>query len=256
MSIDHLKKQAKNLKKSLPDFLKDHPDGVASLAQYQELIAKASGYPSWHAAAKAKQLESPEGDSGSSQFAVRLILQRKSITEFTKSGKAKPPVELDCARFQPSDHKLLSFVTASLDQFLDEVGPSDHFLNEGSPPVEHSQALAKLCRQLIQQDPCFIDGYAHLGNALFWLRRHEETIAVCQPFFDQLCALLPSDFEGRVAYTDLGNRPFFRLAHTLVLAHYGLGTQAGNKQALKLAQRMLKLWPNDNLGFGPLLTPP
>lgn len=255
MSIDHLKKQAKNLKKCLPDFLKDHPDGVAPLAQYQELIAKASGYPSWHAAAKAKHLESPESDSGSSPFAVRLILQRKSITEFTKSGKAKPPVEFDCARFQPSDHKLLSFVTVSLDQFLDEAGTSDEFGEDG-PPVEHSQAMEKLCRQLIQQDPCFIDGYAHLGNALCWLHRHEEAIAVCQPFFDQLCELLPKDFQGRVAYNDLANRPFFRLAHALVLAHYGLGTQAGNKRALSLIQQMLKLWPNDNLGFRHLLTPP
>lgn len=255
MSIDHLKKQAKNLKKCLPDFLKAHPDGVAPLAQYQELIAKASGYPSWHAAAKAKHLENPDDDSGFPSIAVRVVLQRKTVTEFTKSGKAKAPVEFECARFQPSDHKLLSFVTASLDQFLDEAGTSDEFGVDG-PPVEHSQALERLCRQLIQQDPCFIDGFAHLGNALFWLRRHEEAIEVCQPIFDQLCELLPKDFEGRVAYSDMANRPFFRLAHALVLAHYGLGTQAGNKRALSLIRQMLKLWPNDNLGFRHLLTPP
>ena len=45
MSIEHLKKQSRNLKKLLPDFIKSHPDGEAPLAQIQELIARSSGYP-------------------------------------------------------------------------------------------------------------------------------------------------------------------------------------------------------------------
>lgn len=49
MSLDHLKKQAKNLKKVLPEFIREHPTGGA-LSDCQELVARVNGYPSWHAA--------------------------------------------------------------------------------------------------------------------------------------------------------------------------------------------------------------
>lgn len=49
MSIDHLKKQAKNLHHLLPDFITHHPDG-GKLSDSMELIAKTHGFPSLHAA--------------------------------------------------------------------------------------------------------------------------------------------------------------------------------------------------------------
>lgn len=256
MSIDHLKKQAKNLKKSLPDFLKEHPDGSAPLAQFQELIAKASGYPSWHAAVTAKADVQPTASAAGpgSAVHVRVVQERTTVFEYTSQGRDKPPRDFDCLTFRAIDQKLLTLVTDSLDKFLDKVGTSDQYGNEGPPP-EHSHEVAALCRQLIKQDPSYIDGYAHLGNALFWLDEHAETIRVCQPFFDQLCALVPKGFKGRIAYNQLDNRPFFRLAHTMVLAYYGLKTEDGDKRAQRLAKQMLKWWPNDNIGFRFLLTP-
>lgn len=55
MSIEHLKKQAKNLHRLLPEFIQAHPDG-GKLSDAQELIARTHGYPNFHAAAtKAKE---------------------------------------------------------------------------------------------------------------------------------------------------------------------------------------------------------
>ncbi|WP_371436302.1 hypothetical protein [Polaromonas sp.] len=50
MSIEHLKKQAKNLHRFLPEFLAKSTQPL-SLNACQELMARVSGYPSWHAAA-------------------------------------------------------------------------------------------------------------------------------------------------------------------------------------------------------------
>lgn len=259
MSIEHLKKQAKNLKKSLPAFLEKYPNGLAPLAQFQELIAKASGYPSWHAAVTAKDDARPTASDVGAAPAfqpvhVRVVQDRTTVFEYTSQGRAKLPRDFDCLTFKAVDPKLLTLVTDSLDKLLDEIGTSDEYGDAGPPP-EHSHEVAALCRRLIEQDPSFIDGYAHLANALFWLEEHVETIEVCQPFFDQLCALIPSGFNGRIVYHHLDNRPFFRLAHTLVLAYYGLKTKDGDTRAKRLAKQMLKWWPNDNIGFRCLLSP-
>lgn len=63
MSIEHLKKQAKNLSRLLPQHLTDHakPD---TLAACQELIAAVHGFPSWHAAISRKgSLSEPRPNS-------------------------------------------------------------------------------------------------------------------------------------------------------------------------------------------------
>lgn len=51
MSVDHLKKQAKNAKPQLAQLLGQ----PYSLAESQEFIARLHGYPSWHAALKAQE---------------------------------------------------------------------------------------------------------------------------------------------------------------------------------------------------------
>ena len=54
-------------------------------------------------------------------------------------------------------------------------------------------------------------------------------------------------------YYCLGNRPFHRLAHALVLAYLGLKE---TDKALALCKRMLALWPNDNIGFRFIIADP
>ncbi len=70
MSIDSLKKQAKNLKRLMPDFLALHTSAQHSLADCQELIARIHGYPNWHAAVTRAEipLQSDAIDNTSSSF--------------------------------------------------------------------------------------------------------------------------------------------------------------------------------------------
>lgn len=57
---DHLKKQAKNLQRLLPDFLRENAATGLTLAACQELIARCHGYPNWHATATIRPLESAQ----------------------------------------------------------------------------------------------------------------------------------------------------------------------------------------------------
>lgn len=52
MSIDKIKKQARNLKRDLPAYIAEHPDG-GTLTQVMDLVARSSGYPNLHAATEA-----------------------------------------------------------------------------------------------------------------------------------------------------------------------------------------------------------
>jgi hypothetical protein len=256
MSIDHLKKQAKNLKKTLPTFLQQHPGGDAPLSQFQELIAKANGYPSWHTAVHSY---SNRGTIIAPVFDVKTYIgvttQYIPVTEYTTQGKEKKAREFDCAIFYPQDDVAHQRVVVRLDEFLESEGYIGIFGDSG-PPDAHNCEMVKLCQELTRIHPGFIDGYAHLCCALWWLGEYSKSIVVGQPVFDQLCELLPTGFKGRIPYSILKNRPFHRLAHCLVTAHYRLESTDGDEQAQKIAKKMLNWWPNDNIGFRFLLERP
>lgn len=256
MSIDHLKKQAKNLKAALPAFLQLHPSGVAPLASFQELVAQISGYPSWHAASRGRS--GATDDIGNRKPALSLgitvAFERMYVTEYTADGSEKPSREVRCAVFYPDDQAAHERSVDQLDGFIEEYGSSEEFGDDG-PPAHHSRELKGLCSKLVASDHSFIDGHAHLCIALWRLGDFQAAINAGRPVYDQLCAMLPRPFSGRVPYHHLENRPFHRLSHVLVLAYYGLKTLEGDREALLLAKRMLKWWPNDNLGFRFLLEP-
>lgn len=256
MSIDHLKKQAKNLKAALPAFLQLHPSGVAPLAAFQELVAQMSGYPSWHAASlgRSGSRDSNAGHAPAQSLGITVAVERMYVTEYAADGSEKLPREVRCAVFYPDDLTTHERSVDELDSFLEEHGSSEEFGDDG-PPAQYSRELGKLCKKLIASDPSFIDGYAHLCTALWNLDDFRSAIDVGRPIYDQLCALLPPSFTGRVPYQHLENRPYHRLAHVLVLAYYGLKTREGDREASLLAKRMLKRWPNDNMGFRFLLDP-
>jgi hypothetical protein len=50
MSIDQLRKQAKNLHRFLPAFVAEHGNTALTLSACQELAARINGYPNWHEA--------------------------------------------------------------------------------------------------------------------------------------------------------------------------------------------------------------
>lgn len=86
MLIDHLKKQAKNLRRLLPAFIAAHPDGCTSV-QCLELLAKTHGYPNLHAA--TQKAETPTK-------AAKPLAQALYEDMFGLSAKVNSLLELDC----------------------------------------------------------------------------------------------------------------------------------------------------------------
>ena len=85
MLIDHLKKQGKNLRRLLPAFIAEHPDGGTAV-QCLELVAKTHGYPNLHAA--TQKAETPTK-------AVKPLAQAIYEDMFGLSAKVNSLLQLD-----------------------------------------------------------------------------------------------------------------------------------------------------------------
>lgn len=85
MSLESLKKQAKNLLRALPEFVQANGSGL-HLAQCQELVAQLHGYPSWHAATQRLATPSSGTPDGPRQAADDLIEQANGKTTAPLSG--------------------------------------------------------------------------------------------------------------------------------------------------------------------------
>lgn len=71
MSIEHLRKQAKNLHRFLPAFVAAHGNTALTLSVCQELAARINGYPNWHEAVHRQACTaSPAPVPASSQIAA------------------------------------------------------------------------------------------------------------------------------------------------------------------------------------------
>lgn len=257
MSVDHLKKQAKNLKAALPAFIQDHPTGAAPLSAFQELVAGINGYPSWHAAVASRGSGSEALASSSAASTVDIVLgiEYRDIVDYPSDGSTQPSRQVKCAVLQPVDEEKHAEADSALFSFTSLKGDLDEFGQKG-PPQDFCVDLAQHCRKVLAIDPNFIHAYAELCSALLWLKRFEEAIEVAQPVFDQLKRQLPRHFSGRIPYYSQENRPLHQLAHALVRCYFGLQTEQGNQKAVQIATQMLKWWPQDNAGFRFLLQPP
>jgi len=261
VSVDHLKKLAKNLQKLYPDFAAKLVAAPPKLSDFQELAAKAQGFPSWHAAITRKESSAdyPKGtrrvemiDFDQIEARLQVELGSRVLEEYHDDGRSKRPREHQCAFFQPTDFETHDEVTRELDQYLDAMG----LVGDNGPPPAYSVAMIDVCQSLVMKEPGFLDGYAHWANSLYWLGRYQTVIDMNKPILDRLTGMLPLGFKGRVSYSALLNRPVHRLVHTLVLAYWKLQTSEGDRAAIALSKKMLKWWPNDNTGFRFLLSAP
>ena len=255
MSIDHIKKQAKNLRRLLPAYLADHPDAAGSLSDFQELIAKTHGYPSFHALTSAYSEPAPTTHTVNLGALRADYRGKQPWMKYDASGNALetedvPSFELITSsdRFAASDG--LWKVTEEFDAACERAGAITGDFSEFSPGT--LKKLVHQAEQLCQKEPAFLDGFAFRAGALVHERRFEEARQLSEPVLEAVFELLSkSAKQHRVRkyfapYLYLPNRPFHRLAHALVLAYCGL-SQLEKAQAL--CRRMLALWPNDNIGF-------
>ena len=255
MSIDHIKKQAKNLRRLLPAYLADHPDGTGSLADFQELIARTHGYPSFHALVSAHS-ESPPSAGPVSLGTLRADYEGKqSWMKYDAEGNAVGTIDVPTFQLAASDSRFadndtLWKVTAEFDSACDQAGAITGDFSEFSPAVR--KKLVRHAEHLCHKEPAFLDGVAFRTGAMVHKGRFDDarqlSEAVVEAVFGMLTASAKKHHvrEFYVPYSYLPNRPFHRLAHSLVLAYCGLDQP---EKAQALCRRMLALWPNDNVGF-------
>ncbi|MBK7656692.1 MAG: hypothetical protein IPJ18_18320 [Betaproteobacteria bacterium] len=248
MSIDHLKKQAKNLHKLLPEFVQKHGLGTLKLSDCQELIAQINGYGSWHSA--VNQGTRPRFAQVVLTDFYEVYFEKSSSQDVTASGNVRRGSNT-FAMLYPRDYDQLELATDELDEILDAPDWPDS--PDTKPSAQACRSRVARCEKLIAKYPGLIDGYAHWAIGMSHQGQHRETAECLQPIFDQLITMFSGSSDVRLPYSSLENRPIHRLAHSLVFANYKLATVEGAAKAKSVATTMLKLWPNDNIGFRYLL---
>jgi hypothetical protein len=257
LSIDHLKKQAKSLRKLFPDFVQEHSTSP-SLAACQELVARCRGYPSWHSAVKA--LEAPLLErSWDAAHQQRVSTLRSHLAWSVTRGDPDSDTALregfTSVRLEIIHGSNLSGPEDQLDDFLerhplDGTGPS-------APSVQTLHEFTSLCNRAIADAPGFIDGHAHLVSALTMLGQPKDAFSHGRPILDALIEMLPngSNFVGRISWYELSNRPVHRLAYNVASAYLANREEGeGFKlRAEELVTQFLGWWPNDNNGMSRLI---
>jgi hypothetical protein len=254
MSIDHLKKQSKNLKRLWPEFAQAH-GSTPTLAACQELVARSCGYASWHSAVSQAETKA----RASTTVAAGKPLRHESGGLTVELWDGFPGQTTESVRFGHLEPALLEHVTEQLDEYLDKnSGLFDEDVKRlpRSERLKGMRELDELCSALVEDDPDFVDGYAHLVACKVALGAPELGVGAGQATFERAEKLIEAHGAVHVPYSSLKNRPFHRLAHGLVLADLAVAkaapaaeADAAQAAALAIIEKMLAWWPNDNMGF-------
>jgi tetratricopeptide (TPR) repeat protein len=216
------------------------------LAKALDYATIESGYESFHHATRC--LEKTNNDhlfKGLGELSFVIEDEKNDWPMFDDDGNDMPPVLKVAAILNAGNREQsLDDVTEEFDEISDEVGSDTGDMTE--IPLKNLKTLIAACTRLTKREPEFIDGYAHWAGALVCLERHEDCIAMAEPVFNAILALIPNRFSGFIPYAYLQNRPFHRLAFNLTLAYLGAGK---NSEAKAIIEKMLSWWPNDNMGF-------
>ena len=103
--------------------------------------------------------------------------------------------------------------TLALCDLLEEAGRGRMTLSE----------LASRLRELTEAAPEHIDARAHLGSVLREGEQLQEAAAEYERAFEIGSKALPTDFDGRIEWIRLDNRPFLRAAYGLALVQLKTG---------------------------------
>lgn len=264
MNIDHLRKQAKNLKSLYPDLVANH-GSTLSLTQAQEALARTHGFPSWKAAIGKATAVAPRAGAGprSTEHHDALAACVRAGYHFEVGEETQLAVEIadggTPARFAFGRELVLRFTRADdakavrrEDRALDEI--ADQFDNPDGTfenYMPHERVILRYhAHEAVQRCPLYLDGWNRLAGVMFAEREFEPALATIEPVARALLALLPAGVV-QVCYGMLEHRPFFRLMHTYLLLLDAVGRHA---DADRLARRLYALWPMDNVGFRFLLT--
>jgi tetratricopeptide (TPR) repeat protein len=106
-------------------------------------------------------------------------------------------------------------------------------------------AYIQKLKLLVERHPDFIDGHAHLGNALFEEGKTKSALSACLQGAAIGESVISQNFRGTIEWGHLDNRPFLRAMHGAALCHLKLGQR---QKAVALMEKMLKWNPGDNQG--------
>ncbi|WP_018289570.1 lipopolysaccharide assembly protein LapB [Verrucomicrobium sp. 3C] len=99
--------------------------------------------------------------------------------------------------------------------------------------------------RLVEAVPDFIDGYAHLGFALYDQGKTKKALDIYLRGLAVGKRLIPEGFAGHIQWAHLGNRPFLRALHGAALGYVRL---RNHRDAAGMMERLLAYNPNDNHG--------
>ncbi len=99
---------------------------------------------------------------------------------------------------------------------------------------------------LVAGIPWFIDGHAHLGNALYEQGKVKLALESYERGYSLGTELLPSRFGEFIEWKFLENRPFLRAAHGAALCRLQLGHL---EDAIAILEKVLVWNPDDNQGI-------
>lgn len=284
MNIEHLRKQAKNLK-SLYPVLVVETGGTLTLTQAQEAIAQIHGYPSWKVALR-QAIDTPAAPAPTLVKSVAAIapvvdtaqsntlldstglveaitrglrfeaegVERLLVIEFDGNGEPKRKAkgcEYELRFLDPKNAAKAVRLDRKLDALVEQsqAGMTGDF---ATMTLAEQSRLLTAALEAVRQAPCYLDGWNRAAGVLFTRRRFQEGLALIDPVAKAVLSLLPErNHVVHVVYHLLEHRPFYRLLHTYLLLLDACGFDVDSD---RLADRLYKLWPMDNMGFRFLLT--
>lgn len=257
MNLDHLRKQAKNLRKQLPELIAQHGADL-TLSQAQTAIARIHGYPGWTALLAANAAESPPRSADAERLATAIrrhlrfgIGPTESLATQWSSETGEPTdfSQGVTAMLEPvstKDTTLLRRVDQRMDTLIfEELGhPGGGY--DDMPPAD-LERIVEGAREALARCPFYIEGISRLAGGLLTQGREEEALLIAEPAARALLDMIPTSHQVvQVPYGILENRPFHRLLHCYLLL---LDAAGRHPEADALAARMQQLNPVDNIGF-------
>ena len=126
------------------------------------------------------------------------------------------------------------------------AGQLDDLLEQKEAGSISEAGYVRALEDLVARHPRFIDGHAHLGNALYGQGRTGRALKCYERGYALGTELLPAGFEAFIEWKYLENRPFLRAAHGLFLCRLRLRRR---QEALAVMEKMLAWNPDDNQGI-------
>ena len=131
---------------------------------------------------------------------------------------------------------------AQYDDVVEEFDDLLHRRQTGR--LRESQYLGAL-KNLVERHPWFIDGHAHIGNALHEHGEFKRALLAYERGYGLGTAALPTGFTDHIPWGHLENRPFLRAAHGIALSQSKLGRHA---ESIEILEKMLMWNPEDDQG--------